>query len=230
MNIPVAHYGLHTSDDGVVWLHQGRGSNNFIGIRAQSPFAVSTKKGMPCPHMIPNAAPIPDAVQWREFSRMLPDPLLQALLPVPKVYGSPVTYLPDPQNELNLVLVALSRMSSPIHPVVLPFRKLTRGQLMQELTSTNVCPLILTGVKCEDNDYLNEVAVEAYMSPRRLLLTGDEKVVIRQPLQRIQTSIWSVNDVTLMSLPMESMGALMLRRHARGERLDSEITKGSSSA
>lgn len=230
MTNPVAHYGLHTSDEGVVFLHQGRASNNFIGLRAVSPFTVSTKKGMPCPHLINNSAPVPDVEQWKTFAWMLQDPLVQALLPIPKEHGSLIPYLSDPQNELNLVLVALSRMSSPIHPVVLPVRKLTRGQLTNELTSTNVCPLILTGVQCEDNNYINEIAAEAMLYPRRLLFTGDSKVVIRQPLRRIETNVWCVDDVKLMSLPMESLGALILRRHARHERLDAEIIKGNSNA
>lgn len=227
MIIPVTHYGVHTTDEGVAYLHQGRSASNFIGLKAVSPFQISTKKSLPCPHLINQAAPIPDAVHWQAFSRILKDPLVQSLLPIPKEMGTLVPYLPDPQNELNLDLVTLSRMSSPIYPVVMPLRKLTKGQLMNELSLTNVCPLILTGVQPEDNAYLNEIAREAILYPRKLLLTGDPTVVIRYPMERIQTSIWNMDEAVLMGLPMESLGALMLRRHARSERLDAEITKGS---
>lgn len=225
MTNPVSHYGLHTSDEGVMFLHQGRGHNNFIGLKASSPFSVVPRKNQPCPHLINSSASVPDVVQWDNFSKVLLDPLVQAMLPVPKAHGEPIPYLPDPQNELQLVLVALSRMSSPIYPVVVPFGKLTQGQLRNELSITNACPLVLTGVECEDNAFLNEIASEAVFLPRRLIVTGNSMVVVRSPLKRIQTNLWSTDSTVLMSLPMESLGALLLRRYARGERLDTPIVR-----
>lgn len=226
MSTPVPHYGLHTSPEGVVYLHQGRGSNNFIGLKQSSPFAVIPRKALPCPHLINQAAPVPDVAQWQQFSKLLNDPLVQAMLPIPKEVGEPAAYLPDPQNEMMLTLVALSRMSGPIYPVVHELRKMTRAQVMHELAITNACPLVLTSVQCEDNAYINELAKEAQLMPRRLVFTGDPAVVIRHPLARIQSHLWDADRTVLVGLPLENLGALLLRRFARGERLDAEIVRG----
>lgn len=228
MTIPVTHYGLHTTDTDIVYLHQGRSSNNFIGLKQPSPFTVQLPKSKPCPHLINNASQIPDAVHWRQFTLLLTDPLVQALLPIPRGKSDLIPYLNDPQNELAMDLVILSRMSSPIYPVVHPLSKMTMGKLRDELSLTNVCPLILTGVQPSDTSFLYDIASEARMLPRRLLLTGDPSVPIRKPLQRIQTEIWDFDDLKLAGLPMESLGALLLRRFARGEKLDADIVKGNA--
>jgi hypothetical protein len=226
MNIPVSCYGLHTDEDGIVYLHQGRNATNFIGLKKPSPFEVAVPKKKACPHLISHAAPVPDHRHWAMFQRMLPDPLVQALLPVPKEYLSLIPYLNDANNELAMSLAILTRMASPIYPVVHPVRKLTKGQVIDELSITNVCPLVLTGVQTSDNSYINELAREARTLPRRLLFTGDPSVVIREPLQRIQSNIWTMDELDMVGLPLETLGALLLRRFARGERLDANIVRG----
>ena len=227
MSIPVSNYGLHADEDGIFYLHQGRSAQNFIGLKKPSPYDVALKKNRACPHLINAASPVPDYVHWQAFLRLLPDPLVQALLPTPKERGSTIPYLPDPNNELAMPLVILSRMSSPIYPVVLPVRRLSTAQILEELGMTNVCPLVLTGVQTSDNALINEIAAEALLRPRRLVFTGDPAVVIRKPLERIKSDIWSVDELQLAGLPMETLGALLVRRFARGEKLDAEIVRGS---
>lgn len=226
MSTPVGYYGFHTDDNGVVFLHQGRAANNFIGLRESSPFSVALKKSASCPHLINVAAAIPDAVHWSQFSRLFHDPLVQAMLPTPKERGDLIPFIADPNNELAMHLVILSRLSSPIYQVVMPLRSRTKNALMEELARTNACPLVLTGVQCSDNDYMFELAREARTLPRRLLFTGDPAVVVRTPLQRLATQLWDADTLALAALPMESLGALLVRRFARHERLDAEITKG----
>ncbi|KAK1584264.1 hypothetical protein Q3G72_031359 [Acer saccharum] len=114
----------------------------------------------------------------------------------------------------------------PIYPVVVALSKMTKTQILNELAITNTCPLILTGVRCEDNNFINEIVQQAAFMPRRLVLTGEAEVVIRPPMKRIVTNLWYVDAPILMGLPLESMGALILRRFARGERLDYDIVKG----
>lgn len=228
MTIPVAHYGLHTDESGVMYLHQGRSANNFIGLRSQSPFAVNLRKPLPCPHLINAVAAVPDALHWQQFSGWLGDPLVQAMLPIPKGLNEPIPYLPDPNGEMAMRLTLLSKLCSPIYPVVIPLRKLTKNTLLAELATTNVCPLVLTGVQCEDNAYVNEIALEARLLPRRVIFTGDHRVVVRAPLARISTMVSVEDEIALAGLPLESLGALLLRRYARGERLNSEIVKGNA--
>ncbi len=226
MSTPVGHYGFHADQNSVWYLHQGRAANNFIGLRESSPFTVVLRKSKPCPHLINAAASIPDVVHWQQFSYWLNDPLLHAMLPTPKEHNSLVPYLPDPNNELAMILVILSRLSSPIYPVVHPLRSKTKASILEDLTLTNVCPLVLTGVQCSDNDYMFELAREARTLPRRLLFTGEAEVVIRTPLQKITTAFWDTDALTLAGLPMESLGALLVRRFGRHEMLNAEITKG----
>lgn len=228
MTTPVSFYGLHSDHESVYYLHQGRASNNFIGLRTTSPFSVSLRKSMPCPHLINQAAPIPDVAHWQQFSRWLYDPLLIAMLPVPRDRTALIPYFADPNNQLAMTLVILSRMSSPIYPVVKPLRSMTRAVILAELGLTNVCPLVLTNVQTEDNEYMFELAREARTLPRRLIFTGAAEVVVREPLLRLTTGLWDVDELAFAALPMEALGALLLRRFARYEPLHSEITKGTS--
>ncbi len=226
MSTPVSHYGFHADENGVWYLHQGRAANNFIGMREASPFVVTLRKNRPCPHLINSAAAIPDTVHWHQFSRLLNDPLVEAMLPIPKERSSLIPFLSDPNNELAMLLVILSRLSGPIYPVVQPLRSKSKGLILEDLSLTNACPLVLTNVQCSDNDYMFDLAREARTLPRRLLFTGEAEVVVRSPLQRLTTGFWDVDPLTLAALPMESLGALLVRRFGRHEMLNAEITKG----
>lgn len=223
--IPVTYYGLHQTPDGVAYLHQGRKASNFISLRQLSPYEVVTKRRGLCPHLINPASPVPDKNHWEIFLRMFKDELVQAMLPIPKDRMALTPYLSDPNNELLMDLLMLSRMAGPIYPVVLPINKLTRPQLMEQLGLTNVLPLVLTGVQTSDQSYINEIATEARSMPRKLVLTGDDHLVIRSPMVRIRTSLWDLDRVQLQSLNMETIGAAVLRRFARGERIDTEFVR-----
>lgn len=221
----VTHYGLHYTSEGIAYLHQGRSATNFISLKAMSPFKVETLKKKACPHLVPVAAPVPDPIHWNQFRRLLNDPLVEALLPVPRGYTDLVPYINDKDGELNLDLAALSRMSAPIYPVVMSFDQLTKKQIIEELTLTNITPLILTGCKTEHQADLEEIAAIARQSPRRLILCGDPTVVIRSPLKRIETTIWDTDEIMLASLPWETLGAAIIRRYARKEILDAPFVR-----
>lgn len=224
MSILVENYGLHTSPEGVVYLHQGRSASNLIGLKAQSPFEIIGKKRA-CPHMVHSSAPIPDRAHWRIFMRMFTDPLVQALLPIPKEKTSLVPFLNDPNNELSLHLIGLIRMSSPLFQMIHPISKLTPKQIISDLTLTNLAPLVLTHVKPSDQELMYQLAAQSRMLPRKLLFVGDPAVVIHTPLQRLQTTFWDLPIEMLSSLPMESLGAVIVRRYARNEAFDMDFVK-----
>lgn len=223
--IPVTNYGLHSTPEGVAYLHQGRKASNFISMKAPSPYEVLTKRGRQCPHLINPASNVPDRNHWELFLRMFNDPLVQAMLPIPKDRTSLVPFISDPNNELMMNLLMLSRMGSPVFPVVMPINKLPKNTLLEELTLTNVLPLVLTNVQNSDQKLINELAAEARTLPRKLVLSGDPHMVIRSPLVRIETDLWHMDQVELQSLNMETIGAAVLRRHARGERIDTEFVR-----
>ena len=223
--IPVTHYGLHLTPDGVAYLHQGRKASNFISMRQLSPYEVLTKRGRLCPHLINAASTVPDRAHWELFLRMYDDPLVRAMLPIPKHRNELVPFISDPQGELLMDLVMLSRMGGPVSPVVIPFGKLSKTIILEELTLTNVLPLVLTGVETSDQKLMNELAVESRTLPRKLIFAGDDHMVIRTPMIRITTSLWDFDSIELQSLNMETIGAAVLRRHARGEQINTEFVR-----
>lgn len=217
---PVSYYGLHYTPEGVAFLHQGRSAANFIGLKSQSPFEVKQAKNKACPHIINTASPVPDRAHWDLFLRLVRDPLVEIMLPIPKERQNLIPFISDPNNELAMDLVILSRLSSPIYQVVHPFEKFTQKQLIEELSLTNIAPLVLTGILPEHTNNVMAIAKEARLLPRKLILTGDPTIPITAPLYRLQTTIWDFDDLTLAGLPMESLGAAALRRYARGEQID----------
>lgn len=226
--IPVNHYGVHTTPEGIVYLHQGRKASNFISMKQPSPYTVRTQRNRDCPHLINPASTTPDRSHWGMFLRLFDDALVQAMLPTPKVRGTPVPFLVDPNNELLLDLVMLSRMGSPIHTAVMPLAKLNKKTLLEELTLTNALPLVLTGAQTSDQDFVDELAQESMTLPRRLVITGHDHLIVRKPLQRITTELWHMDRVELQSMNMEIIGAAILRRHSRGEQINTEFVREKS--
>lgn len=223
--IPVTYYGLHYTPDGVAYLHQGRKASNFISMKQPSPYEVFTKRARLCPHLINPASTMPDRAHWELFLRLFPDELVAAMLPIQKDRNALVPYLSDPQGELMMDLVMLSRMGGPIFPVVMPISKLSKNTLIEELSLTNVLPLVLTDVQTSDQKLVCELATEARTLPRKLVFSGDDHLVIRPPLVRIKTTLWDLDRVQLQSLNMETIGAAVLRRFARGEKIDTEFVR-----
>lgn len=224
---PVNHYGIH-KQDGVMYLHQGRASTNFIGLRNPSPFLVQTKKSRACPHIINTASPVPDRIHWDLFLSMFHDPLVLEMLPVPKERGSLVPYFNDPQNELAMDLVILSRLSSPIYPVIQGIEKKNVKQFLEELTLSNIAPLVLTGVMPEHYDIMIALAMASRTLPRKLIFTGCSTVPTPPPLTRMNTHIWDFDDLTIAGLPMESIGGALVRRYCRGEVLEAPYPRRSA--
>jgi hypothetical protein len=229
MSVIKTNYGLH-NDNGVWYLHQGRKQvMNFISLSRPSPFDIQNLGGkkVACPHLINGSTPMPDRVQWDLFMEMIRDPLVEFFLPVPRKLEDLVPYVSDPNNDLVMYLVLLSRLSSPIYPVVHQCQNITMPRIRDELALTNVCPLVVTGFKTEDQAVVEQLAREARRSPRRLIMAGDPMIVVRPPLVQLQTFIQDFDEVTLHSTAMENLGAVALRRFARGEQIDAPWTKRS---
>lgn len=216
MNISVENYGLHR-DGGVVWLVQGRKGNNFVGLKGQCPFQVS---GGMCNHMVSPAAPVPDRIHWESWMKLFPDPLVQAMLPIPHEQGQNVFYVNDPYDDLSLHLATLTRLSSPIKQVIKPTWTLKAKQLETELKASNIQPLVLVQTTTKSQALVDTIGKLAMFAPRTVVIVGQPDVVVRPPIQRIETNIRQFDLADLMTLPLENLGATMIRRHARNEQLD----------
>lgn len=211
---PVSHYGVHRDSDAILHLMQAPGrSGNFIGLPTASPFKVQTDSSRSCPHLISFSEPGVSKGDWRRFQELLSDPLVKQMLPLPREDGEVVRFFNDPALELLFPLIALSRLCSPVSQVVFPIATLNPRQLSEELSLTNICPLVLIGVKPEHQMLIERTAGNSMFLPRRLVLLGESTVVAAGYIKRETTKIRG----SLNSLPMENLGALILRQYARGE-------------
>lgn len=212
----VPYYGLHT-EGSVSWLVQGRKGNNFVGIKAECPFTVS---GGMCNHLIPAAAPIPDPVHWARFMEIFYDPLVQAMLPVPPAPGKHMFFVEDPEDSLALYLTSLARLSSPIVSTIKRLWSLKAKDVEKDLQTSNIQPLVLVQASPRTQVLLDVIAQVGIYFPRPVVITGASEMVVRPPIQRITTKLRDQDIAELMMLPLESIGAFLLRRYARREPLD----------
>lgn len=218
----VTNYGVHRTPQGIVYLHQGNGkAANFIGLSAPSPFVVEAgvSKQKACPHHINVGTPMPDREHWKAFRELLKDDLTGYFLPIPRQIKDPIPYLVDGED---MLLLLLSKLSSPIYPVVHRFEKFRFSRLESELALTNVAPLVLTHIETRHQAQMEYAVSAARGAPRRLILSGEENMVIRHPMIRLKTELEEFDRTSLYSLPMENLGAVALRRWARGEVIDSD--------
>lgn len=216
-------FGVHDYA-GNAYLHQGRGSTNFVGLNRRSPYTVHNPYNMKfCNHLIPTAAPLPDRVHWEQFQKILHDPLVVAMYPIPKQIGEGCYFVEDPGDALGLYLVLLSRMSSPIHSVVKPIWTLTPTRMKIEMSATNVQPLVLTGATRRNQELVDNAAQLSAYSPRVVVVTGNSEIVATPPMKRIKTKVQEFPVMDLAQLPMENIGVTLLRRWCRREPLDAPM-------
>lgn len=218
--IYVSNYGVHRTSQGLVWLHQGsKKFCNFVGLAEQSPFEVVTYgKQKVCPHRINNSVPMPDKLQWLEFLAIVRDPLGSKFLPIPRDMGDKIPFTSELDERM---ILTLSTMCSPVYPIVHRYDMMKIDVFESLMQLTNVAPLIITDWHFEKQALLEEYVSIARRSPRRAIMAGDRKVVMRHGLEKPPTNLPVMDEKVLYSLPMESLGAAALRRWARGEQIDS---------
>lgn len=216
--IEVQRYGIHWTPDGIAYLHQGRAATNFLSLKAPSPFVVSGGRRNPCNHLFPGGATVPDPSHWRQFQALANDPLVVAMLPVPKAeHEAGVFVMEDTNDELNLILLTLSRMSSPIQPIVRPIWHYSPSDVRRELERSNVQPLVLTQANPKYQRLLDELIDQCMYVPRRVIVTGTSDLIVRKPAQRLKTALRPGEEASMVSLPLENLGMTVLKRYARRE-------------
>lgn len=166
--------------------------------------------------MVPLATPVPSDYHWGLFMKIYTDPLVQAMLPVPKEDPG-FYYLPTTDARYDLYLVMLSRMSSPIYPIVVPMWTTTPTALMNEVMMTNVQPFVVTNVEPKHTQLVAQMARVVPTAPRKLLMVGSPDVPLPQHAKRLTTRITDFNLADLAALPLENLGAAVVRRYMRKE-------------
>jgi hypothetical protein len=173
-----------------------------------------------CNHLVPVAAPIPDRHHWQEFTRIMGDPLVQAMLPIPRRPGKNTFFLEDPHNDFGLFLVCLSRLSSPILPVVKSAGTIKVKDLEKEMSASNIQPMVVVQSTQKNQKVIDLIEQLAPYSPRTVVITGGREVVVGPSFQKITTRVRELIGLEeLISLPLENIGATIIRRYSRREDL-----------
>jgi hypothetical protein len=195
---------------------QGRGGTNALGLKERPPFTVSRDRDPHCNHTIPLAAPVPHDHHWGTFMNVFADPLVQAMLPVPKVDAG-LYYLADTHPKLQLFVWALTRLSSPIYASVVPISTMDLEKLSNEVGRTNVQTLVVSGLEAKHSELLHEMAPLAAAGPRKVLFVGAADAAVPPNVHTLTTSILDFDYYHLSTLPLENLGAAIVRRFMRGE-------------
>lgn len=217
----VSHYGVHWAPDGLAFYHAGRGGGNAFGRAVVSPFDVRLRSGrVHCNHQIQLTAPVVSEFSWAYFLEIATDPVVQAMLPLPKAKGEGGLYwIEDGDGRFNALLAMLAQMTSPIYPVVQPGYKFQLKDLSDLLFETNVQPLVYTQLPLEKARLLHAVAQVGESAPRRLVVTGDFETPVPAAFKKIEFSETVLNRdfIELLQLPWSALGGTVLRKYMRGE-------------
>jgi hypothetical protein len=154
-------------------------------------------------------------MHWEAFVALLDDPLVQAMLPIPAKLGASTFFLCDPDDTLALHLQCLSRLTSPIRRIVRPAWSLNP----KDVSTSNIQPSVLTQIRQTDQAVVDKIARMANYSPFTTILTGPEEAVVPSQIKTLTTGIHKVPLADLLMLPLENIGAAVLRNYARKEPL-----------
>lgn len=217
VHIVVPNYGVHWASNGIAWLQQGRGAAPAVAVHEKSPFVVQLPGYRKhCNHQITLSNPVPNNHHWEFIERAISDPLFQAMLPVPKSDDG-LYFIEDGEGNLTRLLVTLARMSSPIFPVVQQAWQIDPIKLLNRLGNTNIQPIVVVGFEAKHNSTLSKLTSGAAQSPSKLVITGTREVVLPPNVKRITTTMDKYDLDEIIQLPLESLGAVVLKKYMRNE-------------
>lgn len=207
-----SHFGVHW-DGPVGWLLQSGGGANALGIKGDCPFP-QPRGG--CEHAIDLEGAPPSKSHWGIFKQFLDDPLVQAALPLPRP--------PDQRGFLlgegwDTALTILARLCTPKAPAALPLWRLFHLELKGAQGRSNIQPWIVTQFTVKDQRKLQLIAAAVPALPRTVILAGSELLPCPVQLSRIRPTLTPSDLVTLQSLPLEAIGAEIVRRYLRKEEI-----------
>lgn len=196
--------GIHWEGD-IAFLMQGSKTQTAFDFEVPCPF---TPSKVPCSHRIDLRQELdPDILERFPAD----DPLVKAMSPVPKHLSDKVSFVVF--DDYQILIATLARMSSPVSLPIAPFWSMRPDKIIRELQSTNVQPLVLTGVQTTHRGPLDLVLQAAPFLPRRLVLQGERGVILRPEAVKITTTIATTNVSDFIALPWEAYGSHLLRHH-----------------
>lgn len=202
----VSHYGVHRGEGGIAFLLQQRSHQTLLERAIPCPFQISNARWR-CNHNIDlserNKEDLPD------------DPLVELMKPLPAPAGeAKVHWFKDPKGELTATLFNLSRMSWPVKAIVRPGWSIdltpqAESAFNIEMMTTNVQPMVLTGVDGRLARKLPRLVEIATASQRRMILTGPHMPLPRG-IERMETEL---HGSELGDVNWEGVGAQILYEH-----------------
>ena len=122
-----------------------------------------------------------------------------------------------------LYLVLLSTLSSPISKIAKPTWTFNADKMQEVLSQSNIQPLILTQTTVKQQKIVDQVAKLSAYEPRTVVMTGDPDVIATKPCVRINTRIRDFPLEDLAQVAMEGLGAAVIRRYCRNEKIDAPM-------
>lgn len=198
----VNHYGLHWADGDIGLLVQQNRVDHILGVKFEIPVTVrSPRQGLSCPHDI--------KLDQAEPASLPDDPLIQAMLPLPKQFGDKAVVLEDTLSNKTLVNELLRLCGGgAMFPLWAAAPEVTHARLHL----TNVSPLVLFGYEPHYQPTISKLLEASFFAPRRLVYLAPSWAVLREEAERISTSL-TKKDVE--ALPLEQSGAHMLRERMK---------------
>jgi len=218
----VSSYGIHWTDDNVAFLEQGRNGINALGLKRRSPFNVILKnRRRHCNHQVNLATPIPDDRHWNFFQEIARDDLVNFMIPVPKRDGG--IYVIEQDDQVVELISTLTRLSAPIHmPVLARWTINDPKDIVDEMGSTNLQPLVITDVEAKDSEMMADLCRGAIYTPRKLFIVAEKRFITPPQATRLDTMFRDPAKLdmnTFSKLPWESIGAQIVKKHMRGDRI-----------
>ncbi len=194
-------YGLHWVEGNIGLLVQQDTVDHVLGIPMSFPVTVKPmRQRLYCPHNIN----LYDA----EEGELPDDPLVQAMLPLPREFGSPVPFVVDNQENRQYVKDLLRLSSS---EQMVSFWAARPDYMGPQLSITNLAPFVLFGYSEPQIQWYHQLIQMGYYSTRRLILVGPENAVLRSQVQRIKFKPEAIGH-----LPLERIGAWHLKQRMLG--------------
>jgi len=216
---PLSHYGVHADTDGISYLFQDLCPYGweFFGLKDKRATRSVKHLKNQCPHQINVylAQRVLSNKIWNSFLRIVNDPLVQAMLPLPngETYHFDQTSIDNPTEWLS----CLERLSSPLHTAVKPLWSETNQVLSKKLQLTNIQPLVLMDINAEDALTARRLHDLNKTCPRTLILSCTEQLVLPKSVKSIETQLESLTSLKdLISLPLEHIGSYLIAEYCKG--------------
>jgi hypothetical protein len=147
------------------------------------------------------------------------DDAVKAMMPIPKPEGEGGLHLvpPDGVPHFEARLALLGQMSSQIRSIVLPAQTVDREQVVDELSVTNVQPIVLTQLEAKHTDLLARLGQEALTGPRTLLVVTGRDVTVQRGFRQITSQLHEIELQKLAELPWQTIGSHVCRLVMRNE-------------